>query len=137
MPKGNAERVHPERSRVNGIAQRDVTRDAFVEALFGEDAKRSGQTALEILALLVFVGEDGGFGEGGNGDESVYQVGGVVFDNSICGRWRRHYAGLRRCLCFGITEPVLILARYLCLLYSRRALEDEVRSQEQPVIKHL
>lgn len=37
--EGGAERVHPERVGVHRVAERDVAGDAFVEAIFAEDAE--------------------------------------------------------------------------------------------------
>lgn len=38
--------------------------DTLIKAILPENAKRSSQSTLEILAFCVFVFEDGGFGEG-------------------------------------------------------------------------
>ena len=38
--------------------------DTLIKPILPENAKRSGQSTLEILPLCVFVFEDGGFGEG-------------------------------------------------------------------------
>lgn len=64
LGEGDAEGVDPEGGRVDGVAQGDVARDAFVEAILAEDAECGGQSALQVLALLVFVLEDGRLGEG-------------------------------------------------------------------------
>jgi hypothetical protein len=55
--EGIAKRVHPEAIRVNGVSQRDVTSDTFIEAVLAEDSECRGETSLEIFALLVLVGE--------------------------------------------------------------------------------
>ena len=38
--EGGAQRVHPERVRMDRITQRDVAGDALVETVFAEDAER-------------------------------------------------------------------------------------------------
>jgi hypothetical protein len=60
--EGAAEGVHPEAVRLDRVAERDVAGDAFVEAVFAEDAEGGGQAAFEVFALFVFVGEGWGAG---------------------------------------------------------------------------
>jgi len=55
--EGVAERVHPEAVRLHRVAEGDVAGDAFVEAVFAEDAEGGGQAAFEVFALFVLVGE--------------------------------------------------------------------------------
>jgi hypothetical protein len=60
--EGAAEGVHPEAVGLHGVAERDVAGDAFVKAVFAEDAEGGGQAAFEVFALLVLVGEGWGSG---------------------------------------------------------------------------
>ena len=55
--EGAAEGVHPEAVGLHGVAERDVACDAFVEAVFAEDAEGCCQAAFEVVAFGVFVGE--------------------------------------------------------------------------------
>lgn len=57
--EGHAERVHPETVWVNGVAERDVPGDAFVETVFAEDAEGGRETAFEVVAFFVGVVEFG------------------------------------------------------------------------------
>jgi hypothetical protein len=65
--EGAAEGVHPEAIGLHGVAKRDVAGDAFVEAVFAEDAEGGGQTAFEIFAFFVLVGEGWRTGWWGSG----------------------------------------------------------------------
>lgn len=96
--ESDAERVHPEGVRIDGIADGDVAGDAFVEAVFAEDAQGGGEAALEVFALFVFVGEFGGAGEFGHlhfglgfGEAGVEgEFGGGEFLVRVGGGWRGH-----------------------------------------------
>lgn len=57
------EGVYPEAVWVHGVAERDVARYTFVEAVFAEDAEGGGEAAFEVVAFGVFVGEGWGAGE--------------------------------------------------------------------------
>lgn len=62
--EGESERVYPEAVGVDGVAERDVPGDAFVEAVFAEDAEGGGQPAFEVFTLFVLVGEGWWSGKG-------------------------------------------------------------------------
>ena len=55
--KRRPKRIHPKAVLLHGISERDVSRNALIEAILAEDAEGSGQTSLQILALLVLVVE--------------------------------------------------------------------------------
>lgn len=57
--ESETERIHPKGRGIDGIANGDVSRDAFVEAVFAEDAEGGSEAALEVLALFFLVIEDG------------------------------------------------------------------------------
>ena len=52
-----AEGVHPEAVWLDGVAEGDVAGDAFVEAVFAENAEGGGEAAFEVVAFGVFVCE--------------------------------------------------------------------------------
>ena len=96
--EGDAKGVDPEGVGVDGVADGDVSGDAFVETVFAEDAQGGGEAALEVFALFVFVGEFGGAGEfeqfdlglgfGDAGVEGGFGGGGLV--GGVGGGWRGH-----------------------------------------------
>lgn len=65
-----AEGVDPETRRVDGVARRYVSCEAFVEAVVSEDAVSAGEAAFDVFAFFVFVGE-GGLGGWGCGEADV------------------------------------------------------------------
>lgn len=51
----HTKRVHPERGRVNRIAERNVTGNALIKPVFAEDAKGSRETTFQVFTLLVLI----------------------------------------------------------------------------------
>ena len=58
-PEGDAEGIHPERVWLNRVADRDMARHAGLVPELAEDAQPGGQTALQVLTLLILVREGG------------------------------------------------------------------------------
>lgn len=56
--EGNSERVDPETIRIYRVPHCDMACNAFVEAIFAEDAKRCGQATFQEVSLLVLVLEN-------------------------------------------------------------------------------
>lgn len=65
LGKGDPERIHPEGGRGDGVADGDVARYTFFEAVFGKDAEGQGEAGFEVFAFFLFGGGGGWAGDGG------------------------------------------------------------------------
>lgn len=55
----STERIHPEAVRLHWISERNMARNALIEAIPAEDTERGCEATFQIISLLVLVFEDG------------------------------------------------------------------------------